>query len=138
MATTKTPRTAAARSKAGAAQGSAPAQKKAKPKAAPAAAKKNTKASAQPTKADQPKAKARAASPKDARPRKPKIVRDSFSIPKDEYAVLEELKARAARLGRPAKKSEVVRAGVRALAALGDAAFLASVGALPAAGAAKA
>jgi hypothetical protein len=59
-------------------------------------------------------------------------VRDSFSMPKEDYAVLQDLKARAAGLGRPAKKSEVLRAGVQALAAMGDAAFLAQVGALPA------
>jgi hypothetical protein len=66
------------------------------------------------------------------KPRKPKLVRDSFTIPKSEYTVLEELKARAARLGRPSKKSEVLRAGVMALAAMGDAAFLASVTGVPA------
>jgi hypothetical protein len=66
------------------------------------------------------------------KPKKPKLVRDSFTIPKAEYAVLEELKLRAAKLGRPTKKSEVLRAGVQALAAMGDAAFLASVGAVPA------
>ncbi|MBE7367950.1 hypothetical protein [Ramlibacter pallidus] len=66
------------------------------------------------------------------KPRKPKMVRDSFTIPKAEYAVIEALKDRAARLGRPTKKSEVLRAGVKALEAMGDAAFLASVGAVPA------
>lgn len=71
------------------------------------------------------------------KPAKAKIVRDSFSMPKDDYTVLQDLKARAARLGRPAKKSEVLRAGVQALAAMGDAAFLASVGGLPAAGASR-
>jgi hypothetical protein len=64
--------------------------------------------------------------------KKPKLVRDSFTIPKPEYAVLEELKLRAAKLGRPTKKSEVLRAGVQALAAMGDAAFLATVSAVPA------
>lgn len=64
--------------------------------------------------------------------KKPKLVRDSFTIPKTEYAVLEELKLRAGKLGRPTKKSEVLRAGVQALAAMGDAAFLATVGAVPA------
>jgi hypothetical protein len=61
---------------------------------------------------------------------KPKLVRDSFKLPKSELALLDELKARAARLGQPAKKSEVLRAGVQALAALGDAAFLATVTAI--------
>lgn len=61
---------------------------------------------------------------------RPKLVRDSFKLPKSELALLDELKARAARLGQPAKKSEVLRAGVQALAALGDAAFLATVTAI--------
>lgn len=77
-------------------------------------------------------AAAAAKEPKADKPRKPKLVRDSFTIPKTEYAVLEQLKLRAARLGRPAKKSEVLRAGVKALAAMEDAAFLSTVGAVPA------
>lgn len=68
--------------------------------------------------------------------KKPKLVRDSFTIPKQELAVLEELKARAARLGHPAKKSEVLRAGVQALTAMADPAFLAIVSKLAPAGAA--
>ncbi|HYF17467.1 MAG TPA: hypothetical protein VEA40_06330 [Ramlibacter sp.] len=89
------------------------AAKSAKPAAAPAVT-----AVAKPAKADKPK--------------KPKLVRDSFTIPKTEYAVLEALKARAAKGGAPAKKSEVLRAGIKALAALGDAAFLKAMGAVPA------
>jgi hypothetical protein len=61
------------------------------------------------------------------KPKRAKLVRDSFTIPKAEYAVLQELKQRAAKLGRPAKKSEVLRAGVNALAAMGDAAFTAAL-----------
>jgi len=64
--------------------------------------------------------------------KKLKLVRDSFTIPKAEYAVLEAMKLRAAKLGRPTKKSEVLRAGVQALAAMGDAAFLTCVGSVPA------
>ena len=66
------------------------------------------------------------------KPKKLKLVRDSFRIPKSEYALIDELKLRAARLGRPTKKSEVLRAGVKALTEMGDAAFLAAVGAVPA------
>jgi len=95
----------------------APAQPAAKAAAKPAAAPAVT-AVAKPAKADKPK--------------KPKLVRDSFTIPKTEYAVLEALKARAAKGGAPAKKSEVLRAGIKALAALGDAAFLKAMGAVPA------
>jgi hypothetical protein len=36
-------------------------------------------------------------------------------MPKPEYSVLGELKLRAARLGRPIKKGELLRAGVAAL-----------------------
>jgi hypothetical protein len=64
--------------------------------------------------------------------KKPKLVRDSFTIPKAEYLVLDELKLRAAKLTRPAKKSELLRAGIKALAALSDAAFLAALEQVPA------
>ena len=66
------------------------------------------------------------------KPKRAKLVRDSFTIPKAEYAVLQELKQRSAKLGRPAKKSEVLRAGVNALAAMGDAAFAAAIATVPA------
>lgn len=59
--------------------------------------------------------------------KKPKLVRDSFTIPKTEYAVLDELKQRAALLSRPAKKSEVLRAGIKLLATLPDAQLLAAL-----------
>ena len=108
-------------------------------KTAAPAAKKKTAPAAKPAKvASQPAASAAA---KPAKPpkgdkgdkaKKPKLVRDSFTIPKNEFTVLDDLKLRAARLGRPAKKSEVLRAGIMALAAMGDAAFLACVTGVPA------
>ena len=64
--------------------------------------------------------------------RKPKLVRDSFTIPKVEYVVLEALKQRATRLTRAVKKSELLRAGIKALAALSDAAFLTALEQVPA------
>lgn len=66
------------------------------------------------------------------KPKKPKLVRDSFTIPKAEYVVLDALKLRAAKLTRPAKKSELLRAGIKALAALSDAAFLTALEQVPA------
>ncbi len=66
------------------------------------------------------------------KPKKPKLVRDSFTIPKVEYTVLDDLKQRAARLGAPAKKSEVLRAGIKALAQMSDAAFQSAMAAVPA------
>ncbi len=66
------------------------------------------------------------------KPKKPKLVRDSFTIPKAEYTVLQQLKQRAVECGTPAKKSEVLRAGIKALAGMGDAAFLAALRCVPA------
>lgn len=62
---------------------------------------------------------------------KHRLVRDSFAIPKSEYAVLTELKLRAAKLARPAKKSELLRAGIGALNAMPDAAFLSALASVP-------
>jgi len=60
-----------------------------------------------------------------------KLVRDSFTIPKSEYTVLEGLKLRAANLARPVKKSELLRAGIAALHAMADKAFLAALNEVP-------
>ncbi len=68
---------------------------------------------------------------KAAKPKKTKLVRDSMTIPKDEYAVLDVLKARATKLTQPAKKTELLRAGIKALAAMGDGPFLAALRAVP-------
>ena len=79
-----------------------------------------------------PVAKKAAPTPaKPAKAHKPKLVRDSFTIPKDEYQALDALKARALGLGQHVRKSELLRAGIRALSAMGDAAFLKAVGAVP-------
>lgn len=55
------------------------------------------------------------------KPRKPKLVRDSYAMPELEYALIGELKKRLHVLGAPAKKSELLRGGIAALAALNDA-----------------
>jgi hypothetical protein len=67
----------------------------------------------------------------DVKQKKPKLVRDSFTIPKAEYAVLDELKLRSDKLGRFAKKSEMLRAGIKILAALSDAALLSALAQVP-------
>lgn len=51
------------------------------------------------------------------------VVRDTFSIPVAEYAVIQELRQAAARQGRICTKSEIVRAGLRSLADLPAEAF---------------
>ena len=66
------------------------------------------------------------------KPKKAKLVRDSFTIPKPEYLVLDEIKQRAQTLARPVKKSEILRAGIKALAALTNVALLAALAAVPA------
>jgi hypothetical protein len=63
--------------------------------------------------------------------KKPKLIRDSFTIPKAEYVVVEALKERAGKLARAAKKSELLRAGIKALAAMSDANFLSALNAVP-------
>ena len=62
---------------------------------------------------------------------KAKLVRDSFTIPKTEYAVLEALKDRGLSLARPVKKSELLRAGIGALNGMHDKAFLEAINAVP-------
>lgn len=95
----------------------------------PVASKSPPKAKA-PGSAKKPAAQP-AATGKDAKPRKPKLVRDSFTFPKDEYAVIEALKERLASLGQPVKKSELLRAGLKVLAAMTDAGLKASLQAVP-------
>lgn len=105
---------------------------------APAAAKPITKSAVlAPTKPVQSKtpakkvaipAKPKAAAPKKTiknatkkdKPEKIKMERDSFTMPKDEYAQITLLKARLTSLGQPAKKSELLRAGIKLLAAMSD------------------
>ena len=62
---------------------------------------------------------------------KSKLVRDSFTIPKAEYAALNELRQRSTRLAQPAKKSELLRAGIELLKGLSDKAFLEALAAVP-------
>lgn len=66
-----------------------------------------------------------------ANPNKVKMARDSFTMPKDEYAQLKLLKTRLAELDRPVKKSELLRAGIRQLTLMTDAQLMAAIVALP-------
>jgi len=68
---------------------------------------------------------------KPAKVKKPKLVRDSFTIPKDEYVVIDALKIRAGKLSQAVKKSELLRAGVKALAAMSDIQFKAALSNVP-------
>ena len=101
-----------------------PAKAAAKPAVkAPAqvARKATTKVIAQTAKAAAAKAPASTAAPasasseKPAKPVKQRLVRDSFTMPEADFALVAVLKARALGLGRAAKKSELLRAGLQLL-----------------------
>lgn len=68
---------------------------------------------------------------KPAKAKKVKMVRDSMTMPKAEYAVLDTLKLRAVKLGHPVKKTELLRAGIKALNAMSDTVFLVALKAVP-------
>lgn len=59
------------------------------------------------------------------KPKKAKLVQESFNIPMLDYLMLETLKLRGEKLGHPVKKNGLIRAGIKALATLSDANFLA-------------
>jgi len=112
-----------------------PSTGRAAPKPRRPASKANTKTATQTAKkagatADT-KAVKPAPAPKSPKPKKPKLVRDSFTIPKEEYEVLAALKQRCLGLANPSKKSELLRAGIKALAAMSDKSLLAAVKAVP-------
>ena len=113
-----------------------PSQPVAAPKAPKAskAAKPAKKAVAEKTPASKPVKAAAAVKPSKAtepKGKKPKLVRDSFTIPKDEYTVLDTLKDRATALAHPVKKSELLRAGLKVLAGLSDSALRSALQAVP-------
>ncbi len=121
MATRSTP----AKTQPATKKAAAPAKKPAAPakKPAPAAkppapvAKPVAKPAAAPAAAKDPKVKA-------------KLVRDSFTMPQTDFALIGALKERAIGFKRPAKKSELLRAGLQALAGLNDTALKAALDAL--------
>ena len=61
---------------------------------------------------------------------KQKLVRDSFTMPSSDFALIDSLKERALGFRRPTKKSELLRAGLQALAALTDTQLQAALGRL--------
>jgi hypothetical protein len=62
---------------------------------------------------------------------KVKVVRDSFTIPKNEYAQIAAMKKRAMDLGLEIKKSELIRAGLALLGGAADASFRKALGNVP-------
>lgn len=107
----------------------------AKKTAAPAPQAAKAKKAAKPAPAAKPaKPAAKPAAPAPATPKeakvKAKLVRDSFTMPQADFALIGTLKERAIGFKRPAKKSELLRAGLQALAGLNDTALKAALDAL--------
>lgn len=97
-------------------------QAKAKPVAKKAAVQRPVpvpaqKTAATPSKAPAPKPAAKSLVKK----AKQKLIRDSFTMPSSDFALIDQLKTRAIGFKRPVKKSELLRAGLQALASLSDA-----------------
>jgi hypothetical protein len=109
-------------------KGSPPAASPAAPrKAVPGATKTPIKRVAANSNKPMPMPAAKPAPSKLLKSKKIKLVRDSFTIPKLEYLMLDALKLRAGTLEKSVKKSELIRAGIKALAAMPDSQFLAAV-----------
>jgi hypothetical protein len=69
-------------------------------------------------------------SPKKAKPPKvkpEKVVRDSFTMPKSDYALIDALKEKSLAAGTAVKKSELLRAGLAALNGMSDDQYLQAV-----------
>ena len=96
----------------------APASTKPAKKAAPAPQKKPV--SALPQAPATAPAKPNLVAPAAAQPvaQNAKVVRDGFTMPQADYDLLKALKAQCLKAGVEVKKSELLRAGVQALAAL--------------------
>lgn len=91
----------------------APAAKAAPAPAKPAKVAAPAKA-AVPAKVDKPEKAKKAGKREPAQ----KVVRDSFTMPKDDYDLIAELKKKCAEIGIGAKKGELLRAGLKALSTL--------------------
>jgi hypothetical protein len=107
-----------------------PVQKAVPQKAPQSAAKSTAKPAPKPT--PKPRAKPAQQTSPDLKLKKPKLVRDSFTFPKDEYQAIAGLKQKALGLKHSAKKSEILRAGLMLLNGLTDKAFLAALTKVPA------
>lgn len=87
--------------------------------AAPKAAK--SAKPAKPTKAAAPVATEVKVEAKAKKEKKTKVIRDSFTLPQDDYAKIAELKQACLKAGLHVKKSELIRAGLRLLSKLDSA-----------------
>lgn len=97
----------------------------------PAVVAKAAKPAAQAKRKPAPATAPPAQLPKPAQPpKKDKLIRDSFTLPREDFELIAALKDRALDFKRPTKKSELLRAGLQALAKLEPAALRAALEAL--------
>lgn len=97
-----------------------------------AAPRSTTKSAASKVTAKPTKKPAEKPAVKTAKPKKAKMIRDSFTMPEAEYSLIAAIKKRCIARGIAVKKSEVLRAAILGLAAQTDAAVTAAVKALAA------
>lgn len=88
-----------------------------------------TKTTTRPVKkaAAPPRAKPRPEAAPPAPKKRVRLVRDGFTMPESDFALIAVLKARALKAQREAKKSELLRAGLQALAALDERSLVAAL-----------
>jgi hypothetical protein len=100
-----------------------------KAKSASEAKPKSRKSSpAKPPKAEKSSAKSRVAGPKDGQTKDGEgKIKDRFTMPASDHALISALKKRAKAAGRPVKKSELLRAGLHALNLLDETQLLQAV-----------
>ncbi|WP_313034546.1 hypothetical protein [Massilia alkalitolerans] len=96
-----------------------------------AAAKAAAKSLAAPVAKRAPRKAAAPAAVREADTARPVLVRDSFTMPEQEYAVLAEVKQACLRAGIDVKKSELLRIGVALLGQVDIATLKAVLAALP-------
>jgi hypothetical protein len=132
MSTTVTPQSPAKTTRT-AAKAAAPLASTARKMPAPKAPAKKVPAAKKPVLKPAVTKAPKAPAPEKIKPaKKPKLVRDSFTMPKDEYQAIETLKQRTTGLLRTAKKSELLRAGIMALSAMDDKNLVAILAKVPA------
>ena len=64
---------------------------------------------------------------KKEKPKKTKMIRDSFTMPENDYVKLGELKKKCLQAGVHVKKSELIRAGLQCLSKLTDTSLLKTI-----------
>lgn len=100
-------------------------------KVAPASKASTAKPTTTPaSKTEKNPAKTTVAATKAVKTKKSKLIRDSFTIPDHEYALIASLKERSVKLGVALKKSELLRAGILQLVDMADADFLNAISAV--------